>query len=85
MREAQQLANGGSLVLVVFQNSDRHVPGHIAIVRPSDKSMHALEENGPEIIQAGNQNYARTNVRIGFQHHAGAWPDGVIYYAHNLP
>jgi hypothetical protein len=85
MKEAQRLANEGNLVLVVFQSSDKHVPGHIAIVRPSEKSLHALEENGPEIIQAGNQNYAKTNVRIGFQHHPGAWPDGVLYYVHSVP
>ena len=84
MREAQRLANEGNLVLVVFQSANKHVPGDIAIVRPSAKSSHALEENGPEIIQAGNQNYTKTNVRIGFQHHPGAWPDGVRYYAHSL-
>ena len=47
MREAQRLANQGNLVLVLFQNPDRHVPGHIAIVRPSEKSSTALQENGP--------------------------------------
>jgi hypothetical protein len=85
MREAQRLANQGNLVLVLFQNADKHVPGHIAIVRPSEKSLTALQENGPRIIQAGNQNHASTNVRIGFRNHAGAWPDGVLYYAHSLP
>jgi hypothetical protein len=85
MREAQRLANQGNLVLVLFQNPDKHVPGHIAIVRPSAKSLKALQENGPRIIQAGNHNYASTNVRIGFRNHPGAWPDGVLYYVHMLP
>ena len=85
MREAQRLANQGNLVLVLFQNSDKHVPGHIAIVRPSEKSPKALRENGPQIIMAGNHNYASTNVRFGFQNHPGAWPDGVLYYVHMLP
>jgi len=85
MREAQRLANQGNLVLVLFQNPNKHVPGHIAIVRPSERSLKALQENGPQIIQAGNHNHASTNVRIGFQNHPGAWPDGVIYYVHSLP
>jgi hypothetical protein len=85
MREAQRLANQGNLVLVVFPNPDKHVPGHIVIVRPSEKSLTALQENGPQIIQAGTHNHASTDVRIGFLNHPGAWPDGVLYYVHSLP
>jgi hypothetical protein len=80
MQEAQSLANQGRLVVVVYPNPDPHVPGHVAIVRPSEKSIHALEENGPQIIQAGTHNHNSTNVRIGFSSHPGAWPDGVTYY-----
>jgi hypothetical protein len=85
MRKAQRLANEGSLVLVLFQNPDKHVPGHIAIVRPSEKSAEALAGNGPELIQAGEHNHTKINVRIGFENHPGAWPDGVLYYVHSLP
>jgi hypothetical protein len=85
MREAQRLANRGQLVVVLYQNPDRHVPGHIAIVRPSEKSAQALDENGPEVIQAGEHNHNTINVRIGFENHPGAWPDGVRYYMHPLP
>ena len=84
MREAQRLADQGNLVLVLFQSPNAHKPGHIAIVRPSGKSLRALREDGPQIIQAGNENYTSTSVRIGFQHHPGAWPDGVRYYVHLL-
>jgi hypothetical protein len=84
MQQAQSLANQGKLVVVVFANPDRRVPGHVAIVRPSEKSVHALEDNGPEIIQAGTHNHNSTNVRIGFSSHPGAWPDGVSYYAHAI-
>jgi hypothetical protein len=82
MREAQRLANQGNLVLALYQNSDRHVSGHIAIVRPSEKSAAALEMNGPEMIQAGEHNYTKINARVGFEHHPGAWPNGIRYYAH---
>jgi hypothetical protein len=85
MQKAQRLANEGSLVLVLYPNPDKHVPGHIAIVRPSEKSARMLEENGPEIIQAGEHNHDRTNVKTGFANHRGAWPDGVLYYSHVLP
>jgi hypothetical protein len=84
MQQAQSLANQGKLVVVVYANPDPHVPGHVAIVRPSEKSAHALEDNGPEIIQAGTHNHNSTNVRIGFSSHPGAWPDGVSYYAHAI-
>jgi hypothetical protein len=79
---AQTQANRGNLVVVVFANPDQHEPGHVAIVRPSEKSLLALERNGPDIIQAGTHNHTRTVVRIGFSNHPGAWPDGVRYYMH---
>lgn len=81
---AQTEANRGNLVVVVFANPDQHEPGHVAIIRPSEKSLMALERNGPDIIQAGTHNHARTVVRIGFENHPGAWPDGVRYYMHPL-
>jgi len=84
MREAQRLANQGYLVLALYQNPDRHVPGHIAIVRPSVKSAAVLQENGPEMIQAGEHNYTKISARVGFEHHPGAWPDGIRYYAHEI-
>lgn len=81
---AQTEANRGNLVVVVFANPDQHEPGHVAIVRPSEKSLMALERNGPDIIQAGTHNHTRTVVRVGFENHPGAWPDGVRYYVHLL-
>lgn len=83
-QEAQSLANRGELVLVVFANSDSHEPGHIAVVRPSEKSAATLQRNGPQIIQAGNHNHSSISVRVGFSSHAGAWPGAVKYYAHSL-
>ncbi len=81
---AQTEANRGNLVVVVFANPDQHEPGHVAILRPSEKSLMALERNGPDIIQAGTHNHTRTVVRVGFENHPGAWPDGVRYYMHLL-
>jgi len=80
--EAQSLANRGNLVVVVFESRDPHRPGHIAIVRPAHRPMRLLEENGPEITRAGQRNYAKTSTKVGFLAHPGAWPGGVLYYAH---
>ncbi len=83
-KEAQTLANQGYLVTVVYESPDPHKPGHIAIVRPAARPERLLEENGPEITQAGTRNYVKTSTKVGFEHHLGAWPDGVRYYAHQL-
>jgi hypothetical protein len=84
MQEAQRLGNQGQLVVAIFQNPDPHVPGHIGVIRPSDKSLRTLEEDGPQMIQAGTHNHTSINVRIAFSGHPGAWPDGVQYYMHFL-
>ena len=82
--EAQSLANRGNLVVVVFESPDPHQPGHVAIVRPADRPTRLLEENGPEITQAGQKNYTKTSTKVGFLAHPGAWPGGLLYYAHPI-
>jgi len=82
--EAQAEANRGNLVLVAYANPDKHEPGHVAIVRPSEKSLEELDRDGPQIIQAGQHNHLSTVVRIGFHNHPGAFPQGVRYYVHEL-
>jgi hypothetical protein len=83
-REAQFRANRGELVLVAFANPDSSKPGHVAIVRPSEKPSPDFEHDGPQIVQAGTHNHNSTVVRIGFENHPGAFPDGVRYYAHSV-
>lgn len=73
--EAQESANKGMLVLVVFKAPRTSLHGHIAIVRPSGKTIEQISEEGPQIIQAGMMNYNSTNVKNGFMHHKGAWID----------
>lgn len=83
--QAQALANAGQLVVVTFQNPDPHMPGHIAIVRPSTKSDREILEEGPQIIQAGAKNYTSTSAREGFKHHPGAFANHkLLYFAHVL-
>jgi len=83
-RDAQSLANRGNLVVVVFESPDPHRPGHVAIVRPALRPTRLLEENGPEITQAGQKNYIKTSAKVGFLAHPGAWPGGVLFYAHSI-
>lgn len=82
-RTAQTLANQGNLVVVAYESPNPHKPGHIAIVRPSEKSMEALLQEGPEITQAGTTNHTDWTVAEGFRGHRGAWPDGVRYFVHD--
>jgi hypothetical protein len=84
--EAQSAANRGELVLEAFENPDPHKPGHIAIVRPSDKTREELDRDGPEETQAGARNALSTTTAAGFHLHHGAWLPGgggtIRYYAH---
>jgi hypothetical protein len=86
--EAQAAANAGDLVLAAFENPNPHRPGHIAIVRPSDKTRDALDREGPQETQAGERNAISMTTAAGFRHHRGAWiADGsgaLRYYAHHV-
>lgn len=86
--EAQSAANQGELVLEAVENPDPHRPGHIAIVRPSEKTRAELDRDGPQETQAGEQNALSTSTVVGFRHHRDAWlPDGagtIRYYAHTV-
>jgi hypothetical protein len=84
--DAQAAANRGELVLEAFENSDPHRPGHIAIIRPSEKSLIEVDRDGPQEMQAGEQNALNVTTAAGFRHHPGAWKPGggggLRYYAH---
>jgi hypothetical protein len=81
--QAQSDANQGLLVVAVYRNHHDDRPGHIAIVRPSDKSDTALRDEGPQITQAGMTNYRSTSLMQGFASHPAAWNRGEVrYYAH---
>lgn len=81
--EAQAYANRGYLVVAAYKNHHGDKPGHIAIVRPSEKSAAAIMNEGPEITQAGGNNYRDTSLRRGFSGHPMAWERGEVrFYAH---
>jgi len=86
---AQELANQGQVVVVLFPSPDPFKSGHAALVRASDKSQALLEAEGPQIIQAGAENATSTSVKEGFHHHRGAWFSArdyqVVFFAHALP
>ncbi len=72
--EAQALANQGGVVVAACRNIAGN-PGHVAMVRPSDKDTAAIFADGPQIAQAGKVNYNSTSVAEGFHYHPGAWGD----------
>jgi hypothetical protein len=85
---AQSLANQGYFVLAVFENPNPAEPGHIAILRPSEKSPAALAADGPQEAQAGEHNYTSTSIAHGFAEHHGAWMPGgtgsLRFFAHKV-
>lgn len=83
---AQQIANQGCLVVVAYANPNRNRSGHVAIIRPSNKTATEIAEKGPQIIQAGRKNYTSTNLSNGFRRHNVAFNNGrIVYYAHSTP
>ena len=83
--QAQAQANQGELVVAVYQNHHEDKPGHIAMVRPSAKSAIEIEQEGPQITQAGTVNYLSTTLKRGFAGHPAAWTrQEVRYFAHAI-
>jgi hypothetical protein len=81
--EAQRYANRGYFVVAAYRNHRDDKPGHIAIVRPSDKGDAAIDEEGPQITQAGGTNYLSTTLKQGFAGHPAAWGRREVrFYAH---
>ncbi len=84
MKTAQENANAGKFVIAAFISPVEFKPGHIAIVRPSLKSIEELEAFGPQIIQAGKYNYNSTSVSEGFGNHPNAFPAEILYFSHSV-
>lgn len=83
---AQAAANRGMLVVASYRSHRDDTPGHIAIVRPGKKSAEAIVAEGPDVIQAGNENYTRVPLARGFAGHPAAWGrHEVVFYAHTIP
>jgi hypothetical protein len=81
--DAQAAANRGMLVVASYHNHHDDRPGHIAIVRPGDKTAEQIAAEGPDVIQAGSVNRTSISLREGFAGHPAAWRDHeVMYYAH---
>jgi hypothetical protein len=80
---AQEFANRGFLVVATYHNHKDDKPGHIAIVRPSNKSAREISAEGPQITQAGGTNYISTSLMRGFAGHPAAFAHNEVrYYAH---
>jgi hypothetical protein len=81
--DAQNHANLGYLVVAVYRNHNANMPGHIAIVRPVEKSVAEFEPGGLQITQAGLENYRITTLRHGFSGHPGAVENQEVrFFAH---
>ena len=83
---AQAAANAGELVVASYLSHRDNKPGHIAIVKPAERSAEEIADAGPLVIQAGTVNSAAISLRDGFAGHPAAWRDKEArFYAHALP
>lgn len=90
-REAVDLADAGELVVAVYFQPPRQTPqgpeerpGHIAIVRPSEKAFALIDSEGPDVIQAGKVNHRVVALRDGFADHRKGLETGDIEYFANV-
>ena len=84
-REAQAAANRGLLVVASYHNRHDDKPGHIAIIRPGNKTPEEIAAEGPDVIQAGAVNATSISIKAGFAGHPAAWRDNrIAYYAHEV-
>ena len=60
--------------------------GHIAVVRPAEKTAAELDADGPQITQAGKHNHRSATLAEGFAQHPQAWGTvrAVRFFAHAL-
>ena len=77
---AKEFANKGRVVIAICKNTDPTKHGHVAIVRPFEKTESLIKLEGPQIVQAGASNYASTNLKEGFRHHPGAFERNEIRF-----
>jgi hypothetical protein len=55
------------------------------VVRPSERTEAQIRESGVQITQAGGDNRESTTAGFGFRYHTGAFPDKLLYFAHDIP
>ena len=73
-------------MVATYKNHHDDKPGHIAVLRPSDKEVASIREEGPQITQAGGTNYRSVALKVGFAGHPAAWNrQEVRFYAHAVP
>jgi hypothetical protein len=83
--EAQAAANRGLLVVASYHNHHDDRPGHIAIVRPGNKTPAQIAAEGADVIQAGAVNAVSISTKAAFAGHPAAWRDNeIVYYAHEV-
>ena len=82
--EAQNAADSGYLVVIGYQSPNANTSGHLAVVRPAVKTLTLLQAEGPQETQSGDTNAISISEKLGFSAHPLAFPNGVIYYRHNI-
>lgn len=85
--QAQKFANQGHFVVSIYKNVNPKRAGHIAVVIPSSKDMEKIKLEGPDIAQAGTNNFSSGSLKKGFKNKKNAFKDNEIkfyYYNKNV-
>ena len=67
---SQEKANNGVLV-IAGTNQDKEIRGHIAIVRPSNKSYFFIINEGPQVISSSYVNTYSSSLKEDFLYYKG--------------
>ncbi|MCW3124273.1 MAG: hypothetical protein JWQ38_3765 [Flavipsychrobacter sp.] len=78
---AQQYANGGKVVVVLYKDKSGNTPGHSALVRPAIIGYDDLVNVGPVLMQAGNINSDSVRLTKTFGKAVKNFPDeNILFY-----
>jgi len=78
--QAQKFANQGYFVLATYKNANPKRVGHIAVVIPSNKNIEKIKLEGPDIAQAGTNNFSSGSLKKGFKGKKNAFKDNEIKF-----
>jgi len=74
------------VVVAVYKNQDPQKSGHIAMLRPSTKSIAQIKGEGPQVTQDGGTNHNSCSLKEGFRNHRAAYEKGeILFVAHAKP
>jgi len=78
--QAQKFANQGYFIVSTYKPTNPKRAGHIAVVIPSNKDIEKIKLEGPDIAQAGINNFSSGSLKKGFKNKKNAFKDNEIKF-----